>query len=196
MWYYLQEMFSILSSTFFPTSSVWSAWIRLFFKRKISGILVYRILQFIYLFFFFYKSNHFASFYFSFCSVDTLHSHWSCLLPKAYMQLLVRSGNVLLLYQGHTFPKKLFCRLSTESYVLLFFLILRKVDFYCSYLHPQKKSICRQFVMSLRNKCMDTAAGIFQTSLHPFVRSDCFYAMITEIVYCHCTVTCRLRLVY
>jgi len=125
MWYYLQKMFSILSSTFFQTSSVWSAWIRLFFKRKISGILVYRILQF-----FVYRSSHFASFYFSFCSVDTLHSHWSCPLPKACMWLLVCSGNVLLLYQGHIFPKKLFCWLSTESYVFHLFLILRKVDFF------------------------------------------------------------------
>lgn len=112
-----------------------------YLKEKISGILVYRILQFCV-----YKSNHFAPFYFSFCSVHTVHSHWSCPLPKAYMQFLVSSGNVRFLYQDHTIPKKLFCQLSSESYVL-YFLYFKKdrLFFFCRYLPPRIK----EFITSL-----------------------------------------------
>jgi hypothetical protein len=113
MWNYLQNIFSILGSTFFWSTSVWSPWINFF--KGISGILVYRILQFC-----LYKCNQFAFFYFGFCGVSTLHSLWSCPLPKAYMQLLVSCRNVLLLYQDHTIPKKFFYQLSSEFYILHF----------------------------------------------------------------------------
>jgi hypothetical protein len=52
------------------------------------------------------------------------------------MQLL-HSGNVRLLYQGRTFPKKLFCRLSN---VLLFFLIWSRLFFVVTSTPKEKHS--------------------------------------------------------
>jgi hypothetical protein len=58
------------------------------------------------------------------------------------MQLLVHHGNVLLYNQGHTFPKKRFCQLSTESYILHFYKILINVDFLLITLNKKHSSLC------------------------------------------------------